>query len=73
MPIKSSPKNFAKLIKSMVCKPYGWGNLYFNNDCSSEIRSLMLPFGIFLPRNSADQAQAGKNIDTLASIIVKKD
>lgn len=60
MPIKSTPKNFAKLIKSMVGKPHGWGNLYFNNDCSSEIRSLMLPFGIFLPRNSADQAQAGK-------------
>ncbi|WP_342221910.1 SH3 domain-containing protein [Candidatus Fukatsuia endosymbiont of Tuberolachnus salignus] len=63
MPIKTTPKNFAKLIKSMHGKPYGWGNLYLNNDCSAEIRNLMLPFGVFFPRSSTNQAKVGRQID----------
>ncbi|MDA6077191.1 SH3 domain-containing protein [Edwardsiella anguillarum] len=58
MPWRMTPQNMATLMKTMGGKPYGWGNYQFYNDCSSEIRSLMLPFGIFLPRNSAAQIQA---------------
>lgn len=58
MPWQMTPMNIATLIKSMNGQPYGWGNTLFYNDCSSEIRSLMLPFGIFLPRNSAAQIKS---------------
>ncbi|WP_380183360.1 SH3 domain-containing protein [Kalamiella sp. sgz302252] len=63
MPLKMTPKNIAYLIKSMRGKPYGWGNYNFYNDCSAELRSLLMPFGIFLPRNSDAQAASGRVVD----------
>ncbi|MGL5699605.1 MAG: SH3 domain-containing protein [Kluyvera sp.] len=66
MPWKMTPKNIATLMRSMSGKPYGWGNYNFYNDCSSEIRSLMMPFGILLPRNSAAQIQAATRIVDLS-------
>ncbi|MCB0835892.1 MAG: SH3 domain-containing protein [Bacteroidetes bacterium] len=60
------------LIKSMaqdmVGQAYGWGGFMGNRDCSSTIRDFLTPFGIWLPRNSTDQAiygdvVAGKNYD----------
>lgn len=53
-------------MKSMSSMPYGWGNYNFYNDCSAEMRSLMMPFGIFLPRNSAAQIQAAARIVDLS-------
>lgn len=41
---------------------YGWGGLYEERDCSSMLRDLYAPFGIWLPRNSYQQAQVGKII-----------
>lgn len=66
MPWKMMPGNIAKLMKSMNSRPYGWGNYNFYNDCSAEIRSLLMPFGIFLPRNSAAQIQATTRIVDLS-------
>lgn len=66
MPWKMTPGNMAVLIKSMSGRPYGWGNYNFYNDCSAEIRSLMMPFGLFLPRNSAVQIQATARIVDLS-------
>ncbi|EKS7779804.1 SH3 domain-containing protein [Edwardsiella piscicida] len=67
MPWRMTPQHMATLMKTMGGKPYGWGNAHFYNDCSSEIRSLMLPFGIFLPRNSAAQIQAvSRTVDLTA-------
>lgn len=63
MPWKMTPNNIAYLMKSMIGKPYGWGNYNFYNDCSAEMRSLMMPFGIFLPRNSAEQIHEGRVVD----------
>jgi len=42
---------------------YGWGGLNGNYDCSLMVLTLFKPFGIWLPRNSADQAQAGYRFD----------
>lgn len=36
---------------------YGWGGIDQKRDCSSLTQDIFLPLGIFLPRNSADQAQ----------------
>jgi len=66
MPWKMTPGNMAVLMKSMSGRPYGWGNYNFYNDCSAEMRSLMMPFGIFLPRNSAAQIQSATRIVDLS-------
>lgn len=60
MPLKMTPANLAALMKSMQGKQYGWGDFNFYNDCSQELRSLLMPFGIFLPRNSAAEAASGR-------------
>ena len=44
----------------MMPYPYGWGGLLDNRDCSMFLRDLFLPFGVFLPRNSKDQAAIEK-------------
>lgn len=66
MPWEMTQSNIAALIKSMIGRPYGWGNYNFYNDCSAEIRSLLMPFGIFLPRNSFEQIQAASRIVDLS-------
>lgn len=66
MPWKMTPANIATLMKSMSGRPYGWGNNNFYNDCSAEMRSLLMPFGIFLPRNSAAQEQATSRVVDLS-------
>lgn len=63
MPLPMTPANIARLIKSMQGKPYGWGQFNFYNDCSAEMRSLMMPFGLFLPRDSSEQAASGRVVD----------
>lgn len=62
-PISPTAENMAHIIQYMQGKDYGWGSLYGFNDCSAEVRNLMLPFGIFLPRNSLPQSLSGKRID----------
>lgn len=57
---------------------YGWGGLYGERDCSSTLRDLYAPFGIWLPRNSSQQARIGKvisfkNMDREAKLKTIKD
>lgn len=66
MPLAATPAHFASLIKTLIHRPYGWGNLNFDNDCSSELKSLFTPFGIWLPRHSGYQVNAGKLVDKTA-------
>ena len=47
------------LANRMLGEPYGWGGLYTDRDCSATIMDLMAGFGIFLPRNSSQQAKLG--------------
>lgn len=63
MPLVATPENFVKLIKTLQNRPYGWGSLYFLNDCSSELKSLYTPFGFWLARHSTEQIKAGKLIN----------
>lgn len=68
---KSSAKKFpltvdretvALIGNQLIGKPYGWGELYQGNDCSSLLRDFYLPFGIWLPRGSYNQINSGENI-----------
>lgn len=67
MPWKMTPENIAVLMKSMAGVPYGWGNFNFYNDCSAEIRSLLMPFGIFLSRHSTAQVEGARRIVDLSN------
>lgn len=69
MPLLATSENFAHILKTLQKRPYGWGGSYFYNDCSAELKSLYTPFGIWLPRHSSNQVEAGKMVDkTDASI-----
>lgn len=57
MPLSFTRHNIANLINNLIGRPYGWGNMYFYNDCSAELKNLFTPFGIWLPRDSIDQAK----------------
>lgn len=62
MPLALTPGNVALLSDKLLGKLYGWGGLYENRDCSAMLRDLFTPFGIWLPRHSRAQANAGKFI-----------
>jgi hypothetical protein len=59
-PLPFTPRNVARLAREMAGEPYGWGGLGGKRDCSALIRDLFAPFGLWLPRNSSEQAVAGK-------------
>jgi hypothetical protein len=63
MPLSATAHHFAELMKTLIGRPYGWGNLFFYNDCSAELKSLFTPFGLWLPRHSSEQIRVGKMID----------
>ncbi len=79
MPLSFTPRHFAIVISSLIGRPYGWGGMYFYNDCSQELKSIYTPFGIWLPQHSSEQVSAGmifdlnklpmsKRIDTLTGV-----
>jgi len=59
MPLAPTPANFARLINNMLGRPYGWGGLFEDRDCSAATMDLMASFGVFLPRNSSQQVKIG--------------
>jgi len=59
-PLPFTPRHVARLSRELAGEPYGWGGLGGKRDCSAMIRDLFAPFGLWLPRNSGEQAVAGK-------------
>lgn len=60
--MKLNPDNLIHVIDIMLQSNYGWGGLYEERDCSSMLRDMYSPFGIWLPRNSSQQAKIGEVI-----------
>ncbi len=58
-PLALTPAAIARLSDPLMGQSYGWGGLFGNRDCSSNMRDLFIPFGIWLGRNSANQGQKG--------------
>jgi len=58
-PIKFNQFNLAYISKQLVGEPYGWGGKEKCRDCSALTRDFFAPFGIYLPRNSSQQAKEG--------------
>ena len=59
-PLPMTPRHVAQLAGELVGEPYGWGGMDGKRDCSATIRDLFSPFGLWLPRNSGEQAFIGK-------------
>lgn len=67
-PLPLQPGRIAELANRMLGQPYGWGGLYEDRDCSATLRDLFTPFGVWLPRNSAEQARSGGTFHDLAPL-----
>ncbi len=50
----------ARVGNVMMGQPYGWGGYLENRDCSALMLDIFTPFGVWLPRNSAQQGKAGR-------------
>lgn len=61
-PVPATGKDLTLVIDALLSKPYGWGGLYENRDCSALIQDIFAPFALYLPRNSGQQALAGDYI-----------
>ncbi|WP_394966288.1 NlpC/P60 family N-terminal domain-containing protein [uncultured Helicobacter sp.] len=51
----------ADFLTQLMGRPYGWGGMYEERDCSALVRDIFAHNGIFLPRNSKTQVFYGKN------------
>ena len=60
IPMAFSRENMQRVIAPVMHTLYGWGGLYGERDCSSTMRDIFAPFGLWLPRNSYKQSQVGK-------------
>lgn len=59
MPLLATPNNMARMANGLMGQPYGWGGMEGYRDCSSIIKDLLMPFGIWMPRDSGPQSKAG--------------
>lgn len=59
-PLAPTPANLALLSRGLMGQPYGWGGMYGHRDCSSMVQDLFTALGVALPRNSSQQAKAGR-------------
>lgn len=60
--LQFNQKNMEVIINEIQPTKYGWGGIYEQRDCSSMIRDIYMPFGIWLPRNSSHQRDVGEII-----------
>ncbi len=51
------------LVSNLVGRPYGWGGMLENRDCSAMIRDLLGTYRIWLPRDSEDQINIGNRYE----------
>ena len=61
-PLLLNQKNLTRITQGVMKSNYGWGGLYEERDCSSTLRDIYAPFGIWVPRNSRQQSRVGKVI-----------
>lgn len=66
-PLPLTPEAVARIGNVMMGQPYGWGGYLFDRDCSQAMRDLFVPFGLWLPRNSAAQAKAWRFVSFVKS------
>ncbi len=60
--LKLNKENLTKIVNEVSKTNYGWGGMYKQRDCSSMLKDMFTPFGIWLPRNSYQQSKVGEII-----------
>jgi len=55
-------RNIYKQALMMLNQPYGWGDLYGEQDCSRFMQMVFATMGIELPRDSKDQAKVSSRV-----------
>lgn len=60
--LKLDASNLEAIVNEVSKTNYGWGGMYEQRDCSSMLKDMFAPFGIWLPRNSYQQSKIGKVI-----------
>ena len=61
-PLQPNTESIVLMGNELLGKPYGWGGMFRDRDCSALVRDFFIPFGIWLPRGSYNQINSGKNI-----------
>lgn len=61
-PLDFQSNNILTIGNELLNEKYGWGGFMANRDCSAMTKDFFAPFGIWLPRNSFSQSQAGEFI-----------
>ncbi|MBF0122405.1 MAG: SH3 domain-containing protein [Candidatus Omnitrophica bacterium] len=59
-------RNIYRQAFKMLNAPYGWGDMYGEQDCSRFLQMVFATMGIHLPRNSGDQGRVGQMIKGFA-------
>jgi len=59
-PLDFNETNVLHVSSQLLGEKYGWGGFLDNRDCSAMTKDFFAPFGIWLPRNSASQKDAGE-------------
>ncbi len=72
-PIKFNAFNLAHISNQLVGEPYGWGGKLQSRDCSALTRDFFAPFGIYLPRNSSQQAKESSGMYMSLSGLTEKE
>ena len=57
--IAFNANNLDKIMSELLHSNYGWGGIYRQRDCSSTLKDMFAPFGLWLPRNSYQQSKIG--------------
>jgi cell wall-associated NlpC family hydrolase len=58
-PLPMDAQSLALVGNALLGGAYGWGEVFRHRDCSATTRDFFMPFGIWLPRNSKQQIDAG--------------
>lgn len=61
-PLPLTERNATRILTAIGQERYGWGGSYGLRDCSATTQDYATTFGIWLPRNSKDQATMGEVI-----------
>lgn len=63
-PLPATIRHVWTVMSRLIGRPYGWGSLYFYNDCAAELKNLYTPFGIWLPVHSSNQVDPQQTLGT---------
>ncbi len=66
-PIVFSKNIVKQLLTELHYYKYTWGGLNEGRDCSSTLKDFYTPFGLWLPRNSGQQAKVGEILNLQGS------